>query len=103
MSQYGDLNSVKVMIPLIFSMRITVAVNHVCVWGDDGKDAAAARSKSPQEMRDLPPPSFFQLPAGFEEMSSEEKSAQKRNERKKGYCCACAASGTAAHRPGCAR
>jgi hypothetical protein len=85
MSQYGDMDlfPVKVMIPLILSMRITVAVKHVCVWGDDGKDAAAARSKAPTEMRDLPAAAFFQPPPGYKAMTLEEKSAEQRNKRKK--------------------
>ena len=84
MSMYGDLDlvPVKVVIPLIFSLRIMVNFKHICVWGEHTKEACAIRAKAPEDMRTCPPAEFFRPPPGYVEMSLEEKTAESKQRRK---------------------
>lgn len=78
MQKYGDLDlfPVKITLPLILSMKITLNVKHICMWGASGADARKTCSKAPiADMRRPPAPSFFAVPDGYAEKSLEEHSA----------------------------
>lgn len=85
MRTYGDLDlfPVKVQIPLILSMRITVNVKNICVWSATSAEARATCAKAPAEMCTPPPANFFRAPEGYTRMSLEELNADKLKRREK--------------------
>ena len=85
MRTYGDLElfPVKIQIPIILSMRVTVNVKNICVWSADTADARCACAKAPPEMRVEPPLSFLRPPEGYSRMTLEELTAEKRTRKAK--------------------
>ena len=85
MQTYGDLDlfPVRVAVPLMLSMRIGVNIKNICVWGATDKAALATCAKAPREMREPPPPSFFEAPAGYRKLSWEEAASQKKAKHSK--------------------
>ena len=78
MQKYGDLElfPVRVQVPLIFSVKITLNVKHMCMWHLSSTEAQKACSKAPlASMRQPPPASFFAVPDGYTEKALEEHAA----------------------------
>jgi hypothetical protein len=84
MQMYGDqdLFPVKIQIPLVLSMRITVNVKNICVWGSDGKAARATCKNAPASMQCPPQPAFFVPPEGYEAVTLEEVGNEKRKKQR---------------------
>jgi hypothetical protein len=75
MQTYGDLDlfPVRVVVPLILSMRITVNIKNVCVWDALEKNSRNILEQAPLKMRERPPDHFFSAPSGYKEMTMGEQ------------------------------
>lgn len=81
MEKYGDMDlfPVKVVVPLIVSVRATLAVQHICAWHTPGPGARRSRETVPDEMRIPPSEDFFEPPPGYRQILLEELQAEQRN------------------------
>lgn len=80
METYGDLDlfPVRVVVPLMLSMRVSVNIKNICVWGAKDKTARATCAKAPAEMREPPPAEFFEPPPWYRKLTWEEAASQKQ-------------------------
>ena len=81
MEKFGDLElfPVKVVVPLIVSLRATLAVQHICVWDNPGPAARRSRDAVPDDMKNPPSDDFFEPPPGYKQVLLGELQAEQRN------------------------
>lgn len=81
MEKYGDLDlfPVKIVVPLIVSLRATLAVQHICAWHIPGPAARRSRSAVPENMRSPPSDDFFEPPQEYRQISLDEIEAEQRS------------------------
>lgn len=80
MQTYGDLDlfPVRVVVPLVLSMRMTVNIKNMCVWDATEPSWKATLDQAPIEMRERPPDTFFAAPSGYQETSMEDQLRKQR-------------------------
>lgn len=85
MEKYGDLDlfPVKVVVPLIVSLRATLVVQHICAWHAPGPAARRSRASVPEEMRDPPSDDHFEPPQSYRQVSLTEIEAEQRSKSMK--------------------
>eukprot|EP00892_Ulva_mutabilis_P007107 jgi/Ulvmu1/4769/UM020_0054.1 len=85
MEKYGDMDlfPVKVVVPLIVSLRATLTVQHICTWDSLGPAARRSRASVPEDMRHPPGDVHFEPPPGFRQISLDEIEAEQRSKSMK--------------------
>jgi hypothetical protein len=80
MGKYGDLElfPVKIVVPLIMSLRASLAVQHICVWHSAGQAGERLRKGAPANMQTPPEATFFEPPAQYQHLSIDELEAERR-------------------------
>lgn len=81
MEKYGDLElfPVKVVVPLIVSLRATLAVQHICAWHTPGPAGRCSRAAVPDDMQHPPSHDFFEPPPGYRQVLLDELQAEQRS------------------------
>lgn len=81
MEKYGDLElfPVKVVVPLIVSLRATLAVQHICAWHTPGPAVRRSRAAVPDDMKHPPSDDFFEPPPGYRQVLLDELQAEQRS------------------------